>query len=238
MYKPPFSSFKAPKADPMQPLSARVSPKPQAGQRVHEAPIIRKPGHTQPNPRVQLIDPRKVREQQSSVDRRKDLVNTPEITMSSQSHQDNPEFIEQTEKDKKHEFWVFPDECTTVWMDKRTGLAYPSVCLIGINGVHYPLFPGNNRAPGFVYEALEDVRELQRRYKEKIAPPKAAGRSISFSDPRSTASRTRANMISNPNIFNDSMLGRPNAYDSSQEIAAANMIRQHREQALKAKKNQ
>jgi len=149
-------------------------------------------------------------------------------------NENNKDFIDQTETAKMHEFWVFPDECTTVWMDKRTGIAYPSVCLIGINGVHYPLFPGNNRAPGFVYEALEDIRELQRRYKEKIAPPKTL-RSVSLSDPRNTASRTRAHMMTNPQIFNDSMLGRPNYYDVSQDNQAANLIRQHRDKALNKK---
>jgi len=234
MYKSPFSSFKPPKSDPMQPLAARVTPPALPGQKVHTAPVIRKPGHTQPNPRVQLIDPRKLRMQQSDTDRKKDLMPTNGITMSQQSHEDNKDFIDQTETAKMHEFWVFPDECTTVWMDKRTGIAYPSVCLIGINGVHYPLFPGNNRAPGFVYEALEDIRELQRRYKEKIAPPKTL-RSVSLSDPRNTASRTRAHMMTNPQIFNDSMLGRPNYYDVSQDNQAANLIRQHRDKALNKK---
>lgn len=235
MYKPPFSSFKAPKADPMQPIAARGGPKPPPGQRVYEAPVIKRESQAPVQaPRVHLIDPRKVRENQSSTDRRKDLVNTQGITMSDQSHGDNLKFVQETEEAKLHEFWVFPEECTTVWMDKRTGLAYPNVCLIGINGVHYPLFPGNNRAPGFVYEALETARELQKRYKEKIAPPKTT-RSVILSDPRSVATRDRANMMTNPKIFEDSMLGRPNHFDISRNVKAAQLIQQHRAQALKNK---
>lgn len=239
MYKPPFSSFKKAAPDPMQPIGSRVGPsaKP-GGTKVFECPTVSKvgTGPVKQQPRVQLVDHRKVRMQASNVDRRKDIVDTPTATMSTAAADKNLEFETELETAKTHEFWVFPEECTSVFMDKRTGLAYANVCLIGINGRQWPLFPGNNRAPAFVYEALETHRELQKRYKQKIAPPKSSGRSILFSDPRSGLGRTGGKMITNPNIFNDSMLGRPNVYDSSQDAKAAAMIRQHREISLKSQK--
>lgn len=238
MYKPPFTSFKQPKADPMQPPAARVSQKAAPGSKTYDCPVIKKEGNApfKPAPRIQLVDPRKVREQASNVDRRKEIVDTPMATMSNANDKENQEFQKTAEEAKMAVFWVFPEECTSVYMNKISGIAYPNVCLIGINGKQWPLFPGNNRAPGFVYEALEDHRELARRYKQKIAPPKASGRSVMFTDPRSTVSGKigGGRINSNQDIFTDSLLGRPNSYDTSRDFQASEMVRRAKEKFLKS----
>jgi hypothetical protein len=236
MYKPPFTSFKRPNADPSLPTARVGTPAARPGSKVYDCPVISKggAGPVEQKPKVQLVDHRKVRQQERNVDRHKDIVTTPMATMSTASDESNKEFTDALEDAKMAEFWVFPEECTSVYMNKVSGLAYANVCLIGINGKQWPLFPGNNRAPGFVYEALEDNRELKKRFQSKLAPPKSSGRSVILSDPRS-AIGGRGRMMTNQELFNDSMLGRPNYYDSSQDTRAANLIRQHREAALKQK---
>jgi hypothetical protein len=232
MYKPPFSYFKKTGEDPRPPL-ARVSPStPQAGKAVFDCPVISKGGKgpAKQGPTVKLIDHRKVRQHENSADRRKDLVNAPEITMSDKAV--NPEFVKETDEAKLHDFWVFPEECKGVFMDKRTGLAYANVCIIGINGKQWPLFPGNNRAPGFVYEALEDHRELSRRFKQKLAPPKNSGRSVRLSEPRS---RVGEKVLSNQEVFNDSLLGKPNFFDRGIDSNATQIIREAKQKYFKEK---
>lgn len=232
MYKPPLSTFLKVSRDPMQPPGAKIVAANQTsnGYKVYECPTVKKPGQgVEKKPRVQLIDHRKVRLEGRNIDRRKELVNTPSIELSTIGAIDNPEFETELETAKEHTFWVFPHECTDVFMNKKSGLAYANVCIIGINGRQWPLFPGNNKAPGFVYEALETKRELNKRYKEKIAPPIASGKSINFSNSKSAFNR----MQTNSNIFNDSMLGRPNHFDSSINSQASQLIRQARTEALK-----
>lgn len=214
---------------------ARVAPADnRTGGSTVNCPVISRGGNgpAKAGPTIKLIDHRDVRQQAGSADRRKDLVNTPEVTMSDTAESANLQFLKEQEEAKMHEFWVFPEECTGVFMDKKTGLAYANVCIIGVNGRQYPLFPGNNRAPSFVYEALEDNRELRRRFKEKLAPPKSTGRRVLFSDNRSRVGG-HGEMLTNQAVFSDSMLGKPNFYDRGINQNASELIRQNRQKYFK-----
>lgn len=235
MYKPPFTGIRRNATSP-QPSKAGAGHTSRPGTFNHDCPVLPRAGAVpkKAGPTIQLADYQQGEMADArNVDKRKEVVHSPMALMSTLGDKNNPEFLKTMEDAKTTEVWIFPEECTGTFIS-GSGLAYDGVLIIGINGRQWPLRPGKNRIPGFVFEALEDIRDMQARFKNKLAPAKGSGRSVVFSDGRSGMSRSSARMISNPNVFNDSRLGRPGIVDSSVASQAAEMGRINREAYFKS----
>jgi hypothetical protein len=239
VYKPPYTVGQRQKSL----LPSNPGDKPTSGyskSNVVDCEVIPRPGKgNQSNkiPVAKLVDHRDVRMKEKPWDRKKDLVTTEANTLSTCSDRENPAFQKELEETKMVDFWIFPEECDDQFFDKRTRLVYRNIMSVTINGRHYPLFAGNNRAPEFVYEAVENAREMRNEFRRKLAPSSKL-KSVILSHSASHSSRSGTSIMTNQEIFKSNVLGRPNVYDGALVSQANDMVRRARKEALAKQKEQ
>lgn len=203
-----------------------------------DCPVVSRAGQNRPAPQplVRMVNPDEIRMQEERKNRREDTVTQAGQMMTNDEMVVNRNFIDEVLPNAKMvKIWVDSHECKGTYISKKSGIAYDGVLLIGVNGRHYPLLPGNNLVPDFVYDAVETWREMSGRLKNKITPPVSRG--MMNMGHGSVAGGTSVHFGVNKKAFQDSMLPSPFMCDAGVNLQASQIMRNHREAALKEMKN-
>lgn len=239
MFTPQFpNSSRRTNPLPTRPPALPNAPAPQQGgpRSVDYRAMRRTPVREKQPGGIKVLDHRDLRMQAERGDRRRDTLDIPTTALSYASDTSNPEFVHKIlpeAEEKMVDIWIEPNECTDIYVNKLSGIEIRNCKVIGINGRQWPLLPGNNRVPWIVMEAVETGRELNSRYKSRIAPS-YKNRKVMFNDPRSSV---KSGYHTNYGIWRqDSMLGQPGVADGSVIARATDLHRQHKEAYLKSLK--